>query len=484
MRRFAPVLVALVVLVSVTSIAATVSAAQTDVSIQSVETSVEQPAPGEPFTLTAEIANLQSSSGSVDVTDVFVRKDSSTSEYARIENVGSIAAGGSLSIPLTLSIDEPGETRLTVHVVVKDESGDHHRVNYPLYVDVQEPDEAVVSFTTPDLVAGQESTVDVTVSNGDDGTLSNVRLDLGGDARIKNPERVSAAIKSGTQTTHTYQATFPEAGEHTLNASLTYKMDQGSTRTVHRNVTVDVAAANVDTTLTAAARDVNGSPAIQTTLTEYGNVELRNVQVRAVADGDVVARALARNVPAEGSRTVTLDGSDIPAGSVTIVAQYTAAGERQTTETTMQYSPSETSDMALTGVETTRQGSMVTLSGDVANIGSADVSSVLVSVVGTDGVTPVAPNKEYFVGAVDSSEFSTFELTANASATADEVPVRIEYTVDGERLSRVVPVDISDGTNGSGTDDRSRSGGWLPGAILGGIVLLVLLGGIYRWRTR
>ncbi len=461
------------------------SAAQTDVAVQSVEMSVDQPAPGEPFTLTTTIENLESSSGSVDVTDVYVRKSGSTTEYGRIENVGAIAAGQALDVPLTVSIGGPGERRLTVHVVVRDDDGDYKRINYPLYVDVEEPDEAAISFATPDLVAGQQSTVNVSVSNGDDATLSNVRLELAGDATVDNPERVSASIASGSQVINQYQVTFSEAGQRTLNATLTYKTSEGVTRTADRSVTVDVAESNVDAALTATPTMANGSSAIRASLTEYGNVELRDVEVRALSDGEVVARALSEDVPAEGTRAVTLDGTSIPAGEVTIAAEYTAAGERRSAERTIRYSPQAISEISLTGVDFTRDGSTVGISGDTANLGSADVGSVLVSVGERDGVSPIPPNGEYFVGAVESSEFATFEVTASVTEGVERVPLDISYSVNGERHSRVATVDLTQpsaaGENG-GSGGSGSSGG-LP--LLGiGALLALIVGGVavYRWR--
>ena len=471
---------AMVVFSVVAGIAVPAAAANTDVAIETVDLSVSEPAPGESFTLTTTLANLESSNGTVEVTDLYVREAGSAKDLARIEDVGSVAVGSSREIPLTMTIEEPGEKRLVVYAVVRDADGDFERVSYPLYVDVQEPDEAVLSFANLDSVAGEESQVDVTVSNGDDGPLSNVRLDVAGDADVENPERVSAAIQPGTQTTHTFAVTFDEPGSRELQATLTYKTDEGVTRTITRTVTAEVEPADLDPQLSATATTANGSSAIRATLTEFGNVELRDVQLRALVDGETVARARLADVAAGQSRTVTLDGSDVPAGEVTVVAEYTAAGEDETTRTTLSYAPAPATELTLTGIDTSRAGGVVTIDGDAANVGSTDASSVVLSVVPSDGVTPVNPNKEYFVGAVESSEFSTFELTANVSASVSEVPVRIEYTVDGERLSKVVQVDVSDA--GPGNSDGSNTSAPGFSFVSAGLALVVgaLLAGAYR----
>jgi hypothetical protein len=463
-RQITSILSVLVVVSLLGGGAMTASAAQTDVAIRSVNVSVDQPAPGEAFTLTTTVANLQTSSGPVDVQAVYVRRAGSTREFARIENVGSIPVDGTLSIPLTMKINNPGEKRLTVKVVVEGPDGNFTRVEYPLFVDVQEPDEAVLSFADLDTVAGQERGINITVANGDDGALSNVVLELDGDATVENRERVTASLQPGSQTTHTFQVTFPDPGQQTLNAMLTYKTSRGNTRTVQRDVTVDVERAVVDTDLRASVVVDNGSSAIDVSLTEYGNVELREGQLRAVANGETVERALIPDVAAESTRTVTLDSRSIPAGNVTIVVAYTAAGERRTANTTVRYSPAPSAAVSLIGVETSKRGDILTLSGNVTNVGTAAATSVQVSVTETGSVRPVSPAREHFVGRLDASGSATFELTANASADIGEVPVEIQYTVDGERLTESVPIDVSDATAPSaaisltGVDFSARDG--------------------------
>jgi hypothetical protein len=434
----------LVIVLLVSSISIGAAAATTHVAIESVTTSVDTPAPEEPFTTTITVANRQTSSGPVELTDLFIRSQGDgITEHVRAEDLGTISVGGQLSVPLTVEFAEPGEKRLTVSAVVKDADGNYSRYNYPLFVTVEEPDEAIVSVADLEPVAGEESSFNVTVSNGETNPLSNVRLDIAGDGRVTNPERVTASLQAGTQTTHRVEITFPESGEQDLTIRLSYTTSSGNTRTVQRTITTDVAAAEIDPELTATPAAVDGAPVIRATLTEYGNVELQNVQLQARVDGEVVARTMMSDVPAENARTVTFDGSRIPAGDVTIVAAFTAAGEQRTVRQTIQYAPTETSNVVLTGVDLTVENGILSVSGDAANTGSADVQSVLVSVVETDDVQPVVPNKEYFVGTVGSSEFATFELTANVSKDVTTLPVQITYSVNGERVSHITNIDTS-----------------------------------------
>jgi hypothetical protein len=481
--RAAAAVLALVVATAGLGLASPVSGAETDVAVQSVEVGVDQPAPGESVPLTITVANLQSSSGPVEVTDVFVRASGKTREYTRTEDVGTIAAGGTTSIPLSVSFESVGTKRLTVFVVVRDEDGDFTRVSYPLQVDVQKPDEALLSLSGLDLIAGQESRINVTVANGDDAALSNLRLRLSGDATVENPERVAAALASGSQRAYRYAVTPAEPGRQTLTAALTYKTSDGYTRTVERTTSVRVEPAVVDPELTASVGRKNGSSALRASLTEYGNAELRDVEVRVVADGETVARRLLPDVPEESTRTLAVADGDLPGGELTVVAEFTAAGERRSVNTTLQYSPVPTAAVSLTGVEATERRGVLTLSGDAANVGSADARSVVVSVVRDQGVAPVPPRKEYFVGAIDSSEFATFEVTANVSAGVESVPLRVEYTVDGERVSETVRVEVGDARR-SPRADRGASG--LPLLPIGvAVVVLAGLAGIgYAWRRR
>lgn len=502
-RRIAPVVCLLLLGTAVATGVAPAGGAETGVAVQSVDLSVEQPSPGETVTLDVEIGNVETSSGSVEIDEVYVRDrgDTSVSSSGAREAVGGngfpigwIAPGDSITIPLQMTLEEPGAYQFTIWAVARGPNGTQTRINHPLTIEVAEPDSAAVSVADLDPVAGGEEPFNVTVSNGDTDPISNVRLELGGDVALENADRVAASIDGGTQVTYTYDGRFAQAGERTLDATLTYTTSDDSTRTIHRNVTTDVEPATVETDLTAETTVVNGSSAIDVSLSEFGNVELSDVQIQALVDGRIVSRTHVPDVASGDTRTVTLAGNDIPAGNVTLLAEYTVVGETRTVDTTLDYSPHATARVALTGVDVTRQGSMLTLRGEVANTGSADVDSVLVSVADTDRVTPAAPNREFFVGAVEASEFATFELSATPSTDVDSVPVRVSYAADGQQYSVRQTVDVSDtrtlagDTPAAESDESSQpggSGGGLPLLPIGAVVVLLLgVVGLYLWRRQ
>lgn len=492
MTRTVPLAIAAILVVGSIAVGASVAgSAPTDVSIRSANASIDQPAPGETFTVTTEVANPQGNGKAVAVTDVYIRKTDSATEYARAEDVGAISPGESIRVPLPVRIDERGEKRLTVHAIGRTENGSPSHARFPLYVDVSEPDDVVLSVADPDEVdpvAGEETEMNVTVSNGGSGAISNARLEVGGDARVENAERVAATVESGAQVTYTYRVTYPDSGTGTLDATLAYDVAGGTTRTANRTITTEVEPATVDADLTTSIGVENGSTVIEATLAEYGNAELRDVRLRAVADGGTVERALLEDVPAEESRTAVLPGDDVPPGEVSIEADYTAAGERRTTSETMRYAPQSASNVVLSGLEFDREESTLVVSGDAANVGSGDARSVRVEVVGAEGVRPVPPNREYFIGAIDASEFGTFELTANASAGVETLPIRVQYAVDGEEFSRIVEVDVGDPEAAEAADSEGSGSGGPPGIglpALAAVALVAAIGiGAVIWRRR
>ncbi|AKH97622.1 COG1361 family protein [Halanaeroarchaeum sulfurireducens] len=473
----------LLLILSAISVAVPVTGSISNLAIESATPSVEDPAPGERFSVSVTIANHDATEA-VEVTDVYIRDAGSANTHVRVDDVGTIRPGGTLSVPLSLMFDDAGTKDLRVHTRVENESGDSRSITYPLTIDVEPPDNAILTVDDVDAVAGQEEHVNVTVSNGDDRSLSNVRLELTGDAVVDNAERVTASLDAGTQVVHGYDVTFPEPGRQSITGTITYKTADGMTRSINRSVTLDVAPARVDPELTVTPIESERGPALEVSLTEYGNAELRDVGVRALQNGTVVARTLLEDVPAEETRTATLDDTDLGDGNISVVASYTAAGTERTIQTSRLYQPTESASVVLSGVEATRDGSIVTLRGDAANVGSSDVESVLVAIEPVAGVTPTSPNRDYFIGGIEASEFGTFELTANVTDTTETVPVRVTYSADGERFSQVAPVELDGAAAEAGSDEEST---WdrirlLEMAIVG-LVVVLLGAALYRWRT-
>ncbi|RLM56985.1 hypothetical protein DVK02_04065 [Halobellus sp. Atlit-31R] len=367
--------------------ATTVTAAKPAVQMSAVTVSPEDPNTGETVTIEATISNLQNSPSTVDVRDVYVRVPGTTREYARVEDLGSIAPGGSLTVPVVTSFENPGQKRLTLKVVVQDDAGDYHSYTYPVYVEVTEP---------------------------------TVRADL------------SAGV--------------PESGSGT-----------------------------------------------EVTLTNFGNTNLTDVEITATADGAIVERNFLFDVDPGTTQSSVFDTEDLDTETVRFTATYTAAGSSHATtlDVDLEDQSPVKGEIRLTAVEVTRSGTGVTIQGDAANLGSTDTQSVLVRIPRGDDVRPAPPSGEYFIGAIEGSEFATFELTAQVESGVTAVPVEISYIVDNERITTIQEVGL-DAAAVTETDDQAANDGrGPPGSTTGlpltaigvGIAVLAAVGfGIYRWR--
>jgi hypothetical protein len=138
-RPLSVIVVSLLVLSSLLAGVTTVTAAEPAVQISSVSVSTENPTIGETVTVDTTISNLQQTNGTVEITDVYIRTSGTPTTHERIEDVGAVAPGGSLTVPVRTSFSEAGEKRLSVHVTVRDQAGDYYSYSYPLTVNVEEP---------------------------------------------------------------------------------------------------------------------------------------------------------------------------------------------------------------------------------------------------------------------------------------------------------------------------------------------------------
>ncbi|MCG1004909.1 MULTISPECIES: hypothetical protein [Halobacterium] len=282
--------------------------------------------------------------------------------------------------------------------------------------------------------------------------------------------------------------TFQDPGTHQIVVTARGTNPDGSVFVVQKSVYITVKERATDVGITATAQSVNGSTGIAATVTQYGTVKVESGEVQVRTDGEIVNRAPISNISGSQAQTVTFEGDDISAGKVTVRAQYLLTDEQQSrsTATTLQYNPQRAANMALTGIETTAQGTTYTISGDASNLGSGDANSVLVDVAPTEGLSS---NGGYFVGSIETSEFATFELTITAESTVDRLPVQVNYSVDGEQFSEVVPVDVTETVGSDRNADRPRpsqnnTSGGPPVTILvaGALILVGLAAVVYRWR--
>ncbi|MFB6163017.1 MAG: hypothetical protein ABEJ86_06230 [Halococcoides sp.] len=397
MTRRSALLVAVIVVAALGSVP--VGSAAGGPSIEGVTLSPAPPIAGSPVTMTVTVAAPANTSGTL--TDVYVRGREGT-DLARVENVGSVDAGGSVAVPLSLTLAETGPTRLHVHAVMVVD-GESRSVSTTRIVDVRDSGNVLLSMPHPDPVAGAATTVDVGVANGAAEPITSVELELSGNVTVENPRRVTASIGGRTDRTFSFDVRFPETGTYELAATLTYETTSGDRRTVSRTVTIE-------------ATETGGGPGLE------GGIELTELRTSA--------------------------------------------------------------------------GNVVTVEGNIANVGGQSVRSVLMHLEDTESVTPREGSGEYFVGTINASTFETFELVGTADGDPPStVTVAVEYITDGQRRTTTFDLNVSGGAEPMPDDrggpnerfgrdrpmpDRADPdpGGGVLAAVLGLLGPVLFLGGV------
>jgi hypothetical protein len=437
-----------VALVALSAVSVPVAVAGTPkVSVAEVTVSPERPAPGERFTVTATLRNGESTpespSGRFEVNSVRLVRSGSGETLSRVTDLGTLPAGSTVDVPLTTRFESGGTRDLRV-VVVGQSGDDVVSLRAPVVVTVSRTGPQV-GVETDDAVVGAEGPLRVTVANGEDAPIRNVRLTVEGtEADVEDATRVASTLAAGESREFAFNYT-PGAPTSAVTASLAYTTAGGNRRTVDASATVDAEPLREDVTVEAAAGD-GASPPIDVDVSNFGNAPVTDLVVRAEANGTVLARRTLPDVADGETRRVELNVSDLPAGVATdvrVVADYRTGGREGSAATTVRYAPNP-GRVELTGVDYEYEGDRVHITGSASNVGLSDADGVLVRVLPAEGVRPARPYREYFVGTVPASDFVAFDLYAAVEPGATAVPVEVTYLVDGERRTTTQRLDVAD----------------------------------------
>jgi hypothetical protein len=491
MNRPAALLLTALVVASSLSVSGFAVAQSAQVSITGVAVSDDQPAPGQLITFTTTVRNgagtASNPSGPYEITAVALRSGPGQfEEYARVREVGTVPAGGEIEVPLTVKFRESGVRNLRL-IVYGRSGGEPLQLRYPVAIRVRDSGPRL-SIDVDDAVAGDETPVRVTVSNGESDTANNLRVTLSGEGmRVANDTRVAPRLDSGAERTFRFEATPDSGGEGTLNATLSYLTDEGSRRVVTETRLVAVEQLREDVSVSAEVRGDGTRPPVAVDVSNFGNAPLSDLTVRLERDGQVVGRTSAPDLPARTSDTVLVNVTGDGASDLRVVAEYETGGRAGEATTRLAYAANP-GRVELTGVDVETEGDRLHLTGSASNVGLGEVNSVVLSVVPSDGVRPARPYREYFVGTVPASDFVSFDLYADVDTDTESIPVRISYIADGSRVSEVATVDVSDvnAQPAGQSQQRQRTGFSLPLVIGGGAVVVAGLGvvGYLFYRTR
>lgn len=358
---------------------------------------------------------------------------------------------------------------------------------------------AVVSVdvtTTPDPAPpGSNVTVTTTVEHHgpEDSSVNVQRVELatapeGGETVER---RVPARrIQTGEQVALNLSEEFDRAGEYQRYVRVRVRETPSRVTTVVRPVNVTVAQTHPATSLSASPLDANGETNLALTVANGLPNEVRGVQVDLESDDLTIQQRshVVSGVPSGDEATVRTVASADEGGEATVDATLTyvtADGESRSVTRTLSTTLDERGSAAtieLTGVRYDRQGDELVVSGSASNLGTSNVSSVLVGVGDGDGgngtAGPAQTEATYFVGTVPANDYKPFTVRAalpDDPAGTLEVPIEIGYDRRGDRLTRTVTRTYSPGTEVGET----QSAGPLPAV---GVALVLVLGGVLAYR--
>ncbi|WP_406660742.1 hypothetical protein V7O66_12995 [Methanolobus sp. ZRKC3] len=142
------------------------------------------------------------------------------------------------------------------------------------------------------------------------------------------------------------------------------------------------------------------------------------------------------------------------------------------------------SPLIFTSIETERAGNKYSISGDLNNFGVTDAKNVIVSIQGSDNITPVQPFASYFIGTLEADDFSSFDLSAKVlSDDISSIPVIIEFrNTDNAYTSMTKEINIAESGVGSNSEKEDSSAAtWIFAAVIT-VAIAALIA--YSWKKR
>ena len=445
-------------------------------TVDDVTVAPDRPTTGEPTTVTADVALSAGADSAVELDRVSLH-DADGDRLAAAGAPGSLSPGDTTTVDLVAEFGTAGRKNLTLEATGTDQDGRSVEVRRPVTVVVEDSPPGI--SIDANLVEGVESPVTVTIANPSVDAVRNVEVvTLYGDS-INDRAFVPAIAAAGTAVTNL--TVTPTGNGADVGVRVGYTTTTGDRQyTVRRadldveplrdDVAVEVRPVREDDAVDAADAGGIGSlvgggggaglqqrnddeeqtapERVEVAVTNFGNARVDGTVVGPAGDGPLPRRFVGSVAPGE-TETATVDLARVPRGDLEVAVSYRIDDEERRSTTTYDYRPA-TAAVALTGIDVSRDGERVNVSGNAGNTGQAPITGVVVAVADGEGVRPTYPRRDYFVGTVDGSEFAPFELTARVTDNASSVPVEVTYRVDGRRYTERTELPLPEPDDGGG----------------------------------
>lgn len=276
------------------------AAADTFVTMTS-DVSTDDPVPGEAFSVTTTLANDDDSDDTYRITDLSVAEasdrnyDEDDEELAVLDVSDPLQPGSERTYDFSVTLEDAGERTVYVHATLLSTRGERKHIVQPVTVDVDRPNPQL-ELDVSDAVVGAERTVNVTVANGLDTSVSQI------DVRVASPSdalafrttgRVRATLAGGDTAVFGFPVRATEAGQFPVEVTLTYTLD-GDRRTVTRTFGADFSEpqnpGEIRLTGVSVTRGPDGVLQIAGSAANVGSTDVESVLV-SVVDGDGVRAA-------------------------------------------------------------------------------------------------------------------------------------------------------------------------------------------------
>ncbi|MFC7097015.1 CARDB domain-containing protein [Halobaculum marinum] len=456
------------------------------VSVTDATVTPATPTAGAPITVAATVRLSGGSASAADLDRVRV-VDADGEVLGEATGLGALSPGETLTVPVTLTVDDPGAYDLSVVATVSDSDDETARARFPLSL-VVERGAPQVEVRAENAVAGADSRVAVTLSNPTTAALRDLTVSVVDPADGERVDGTVATLAAGASQQVNLSVRPTEAGEQSFQVRVDYTTAAGTRASVTHEglVTVDELAADVGVRVSRSTGDGDGAAAggggagglagiigaaggggggalqssggdeasgdgsrVDVTVTNFGNAAIeRVVLVPRGANGTVVAavgRVAVADALAPGeAATVTVDLANVEsAGDIAFVATYDLAGERREAAAAYDFRPKRGA-VELTGLNVSvGEDGRVTIGGNLGNVGGSEVTGVVVGVADGEFAAAAYPQRDYFVGSVAASEFAPFRVTARVDTeNTSTVPVQVTYTTGDDRVTTVVDVPL------------------------------------------